>query len=335
MRNGRLWKFITLSLLVHLIVYLFLPAALFRADSSTLSLGDSEYIQEVAFVNLEEEKQEPPQIKQEDSQPHESVPEQKIQEETKQEEPAPVEEEPAVIEEEQPVEEEQVLEAPEEETAEQANPEQEKNPEPSSLRDGEGSGDKEGSATVAQEPVQNSEEPVSQPQEEQVAAAETSDQNEGDQATPEVMTSEHGQEELNLGETVADDSNTPTGTDGTGEGQGNTGKEEEPEFVPPAPASLVASKTSINYPKDAVNQGLEGSIEVQVDVSVAGSVSDVKLISKTGIEEFDQVALIIRRYWQFKASLYPYHLYIQVDFDLEKGQPKVTIDRVEFDRGDE
>lgn len=314
MRSSRLLKFILFSLIIHIGLYYLLPGSLFRVDSRTLSLGDDEYIQEVAFVKLEEEEKE------------------------KAEEPKGQGGQPAAVEPDSAAESGKLHE----EKPGDLNNQVEGDKAPPVHKDDSG----ENNSTQLHEPVKDRKEAEGKgPEEvvkevESVQVAEETPEPDGTTAevdqeeAPDIITSERGKEELNVGEgqELAEkkgtlDEEKGTGTNGAGQ------KVEQKEFIPPEPASLVASSTYITYPKDAVSQGLEGEVEVLVDVNVAGEIESVRLIKDSGIKELDQVALIIERYWQFKPSLYPYHLLIKVIYDLDQGQPKVIFEKVDFDRG--
>ncbi len=57
------------------------------------------------------------------------------------------------------------------------------------------------------------------------------------------------------------------------------------------------------YPKDALKQGLEGTVLLSLFVSRNGSVQDVKVEQTSGYEEFDKSAIAAAYSWKFSPAM--------------------------------
>jgi len=132
-------------------------------------------------------------------------------------------------------------------------------------------------------------------------------------ASPKVLTSERGTE--SAGET----------SDGT-ESRGPGGGEEQPAGPTKGPGALGG--TAPIYPKDALDQGLEGRVMLSVKVATDGSISSVEVSSSSQHQVLDDAAVrAIERGWTFEPALEggkPITGTLKITFEFTSG--KVTVD---------
>lgn len=110
----------------------------------------------------------------------------------------------------------------------------------------------------------------------------------------------------------------PDGSNHTGEGTDSSVK---------APVSLgsgegmVANRGSLpSYPKNAMNEGVEGQVEIQILVSAAGQLEQVILVKSSGDPRLDKVAVNSPpRQWGFKPGNDKYFINLVFSFEIKSG----------------
>jgi protein TonB len=123
-------------------------------------------------------------------------------------------------------------------------------------------------------------------------------------APPKVLTSEKGEE--------------PAGPVNVGEDEQGEGGEEEAPKGPTRGPGVVGGPSPI-YPKDALDQGLEGRVTVSVSVGGDGSISSISIEESTGHNVLDQAAVrAVRNGWVFEPGL--------KDGDPAAGKATVTFE---------
>ncbi|MEW5865420.1 MAG: TonB family protein [Bacillota bacterium] len=93
--------------------------------------------------------------------------------------------------------------------------------------------------------------------------------------------------------------------------------------VPPKPRgeefgtgqSLVLSGVPPVYPKNPLNEGVEGVVGLAVTVDSAGNVSEALIVSGSGDSRLDEQAMrAVLRGWRFQAIGWPYRLSVRIAF---------------------
>jgi len=108
-------------------------------------------------------------------------------------------------------------------------------------------------------------------------------------APPKLLTSKSGTE--------------PAGTQGTGEAPAGDGGREEKPAGPTRGPNIVGSARPL-YPKDALDQRLEGTVTLAVLVADDGSVASVTVADSSGHPKLDQAAkAAVERSWAFSPAL--------------------------------
>ena len=108
-------------------------------------------------------------------------------------------------------------------------------------------------------------------------------------APPKVLTSKSGTE--------------PAGAEGTGEAPAGPGGQEEKPAGPTRGPNIVGSAKPL-YPKDALDQRLEGTVTISVLVAADGSISSVTVADSSGHPKLDQAArAAVERSWTFTPGL--------------------------------
>ncbi|MGE5593859.1 MAG: energy transducer TonB [Betaproteobacteria bacterium] len=79
--------------------------------------------------------------------------------------------------------------------------------------------------------------------------------------------------------------------------------------------SLVLSGVPPVYPKNAQNEGVEGSVQLSVSVDALGNATKVAVTAGSGDARLDDAAIrTISRGWRFQAIGWPYELSVRVTF---------------------
>jgi len=108
-------------------------------------------------------------------------------------------------------------------------------------------------------------------------------------APPKLLTSKSGTE--------------PAGAQGTGEAPAGDGGQEEKPAGPTRGPNIIGSAKPL-YPKDALDQRLEGTVTISVLVADDGSVSAVTVAGSSGHAKLDQAAkTVVERNWTFDPGL--------------------------------
>ncbi len=108
-------------------------------------------------------------------------------------------------------------------------------------------------------------------------------------APPKLLTSEKGTE--------------PAGPENVGKEAGGEGGQEELPKGPTRGPGVVGGPAPV-YPKDALDQGLEGRVRLVVVVGEDGAVSSISVEESTGHEILDRAALrAVRKGWIFEPGL--------------------------------
>lgn len=108
-------------------------------------------------------------------------------------------------------------------------------------------------------------------------------------APPKLLTSKSGTE--------------PAGTQGTGEAPAGDGGREEKPAGPTRGPNIVGSAKPL-YPKDALDQRLEGTVTISVLVADDGSIASVTVAGSSGHAKLDQAAkAAVERSWSFSSAL--------------------------------
>lgn len=108
-------------------------------------------------------------------------------------------------------------------------------------------------------------------------------------APPKVLTSKSGTE--------------PAGPEGVGKEAAGPGGREEAPAGPTRGPNIVGGPRPI-YPKDALDQGLEGRVTLSVVVAADGAISSVTVAKSSGHPVLDQVAVsAVEGSWSFQPGL--------------------------------
>lgn len=108
-------------------------------------------------------------------------------------------------------------------------------------------------------------------------------------APPKLLTSRSGTE--------------PAGTQGTGDAPAGPGGREAKPAGPTRGPNIIGSATPL-YPKDALDQRLEGTVTISVLVAGDGSISAVTVADSSGHAKLDQAAkTVVERNWSFSPAL--------------------------------
>lgn len=133
----------------------------------------------------------------------------------------------------------------------------------------------------------------------------------------QVLTSEHGQEAVMAAGNSADAGETSSSNTSA-----ESGLEEErtpqPPPLPPLPAAstLVSGGGRIQYPKNAINEGLAGTVKLEAYVPKGSTrATRIDIIQSSGTASLDEVArLTIQNGWRMEPLLEDYILSITVSF---------------------
>ena len=77
---------------------------------------------------------------------------------------------------------------------------------------------------------------------------------------------------------------------------------------------LIVNRTF--YPKDLLNQGIEGVVRIEVFINEEGTLlKDPEIILSSGLSKLDEHCLLtIKRIWKFKPAPKPYRLCVELSF---------------------
>ena len=84
---------------------------------------------------------------------------------------------------------------------------------------------------------------------------------------------------------------------------------------------MIANRGSMpSYPKNAMNEGVEGRVEIQVLVSAAGQLEQVIVVESSGDPRLDKVAInSLARQWGFKSGNDKYYINLVFSFEIKSG----------------
>ena len=166
---------------------------------------------------------------------------------------------------------------------------------------------------------------VPEPEPEQVTSEQTLPQ--PDSNGEQVLTSEQGSDVVMAG----GDSAAPAVEAGGSSSDTENDQETEPEPplpppLPPLPAAstLVSGGGRIQYPKNAINEGLAGTVKLEAYVPKGSTkASRIDIIQSSGAASLDQVArLTIENGWRMEPLLEDYILTVTVSFS---GPPEFRV----------
>ncbi len=147
-----------------------------------------------------------------------------------------------------------------------------------------------------------------------------------DSNAEQVLTSEQGQHAV-----LAGGDSAPAGEAGGSPSDTESDEEEEPTPqspppLPPLPAAstLVSGGGRIQYPKNAINEGLAGTVKLEAYVPKGSTrATRIDIIESSGAASLDQVAsLTIENGWRMEPLLEDYILSVTVSFS---GPPEFRV----------
>jgi outer membrane biosynthesis protein TonB len=156
--------------------------------------------------------------------------------------------------------------------------------------------------------------------------------------TDTLLTSEHGQGVVVSGggakETEGGESQSPSAEQGPAEKA-----EPSPPPLPPLPAasSVVAGGGRVQYPKNAINEGLAGVVKLDAYVPKGAIKADRIVIKESsGSQNLDQVArLTVQNGWKMEPLLEDYVLSVTIEFSGPPGfEVTILYDGIRYIRGD-
>ena len=105
---------------------------------------------------------------------------------------------------------------------------------------------------------------------------------------------------------------------------GDNGSEKAKEFQPVGMGSgegMVAEYGAPpSYPKNAMNEGVEGEVRIRVLIRPNGSLEEVLLSHSSGDSRLDRTVInSFRQNWHFKPSLQNYYIDLSISFKLKNG----------------
>ena len=153
----------------------------------------------------------------------------------------------------------------------------------------------------------------------------------------EVMTSENSNVEMNVDEESKEKDDSSTSETKTNESDNDKSFEEEPPPPPPTSGELIANSVTPQYPKDLIGEGKRGTVEFIVNITKSGKINNLTMTNSSGIDQMDRTArLAIERGWEFKSYNLAYSIPIIVTFSLnEEGNPRIDVilGEVDFKEG--
>ena len=119
-----------------------------------------------------------------------------------------------------------------------------------------------------------------------------------------------------LTESNTDNSNSKTpGDNGT-----DKAKEFQPVGMGTGEGMVAESGAPPSYPKNAMNEGVEGEVRIKILVRSNGSLEEVLLSHSSGDSRLDRTVInSFRQNWHFKPSLQNYYIDLSVSFKLKSG----------------
>lgn len=151
------------------------------------------------------------------------------------------------------------------------------------------------------------------------------------QERPETEPRETEDDRAEAGTTDNDQGPSGSGDSAVGGDQDNAGAQDsgsgEEEIAPPPPPPPPSGRSvhlgggSPVYPKDAEDEGVEGTVGLEVVVAADGTILKVDVISSSGDQRLDrQARRTIEQLWQFQGAELDYVLLLDVEFGrLQSG----------------
>lgn len=167
---------------------------------------------------------------------------------------------------------------------------------------------------------------VPEPEPEPDPAASEEALSQPDSNGEQILTSEQGQDAV-----MAGGDSAPAGEPGGSSSETESDEEAEPTPpspppLPPLPAAstLVAGGGRIQYPKNAINEGLAGTVKLDAYVPKGSTrATRIDIIQSSGAASLDQVAsLTIQNGWRMEPLLDDYILTVTVSFS---GPPEFRV----------
>lgn len=317
MKDNKLFLYIFISIIIHLVILLFFPLA------NKAGIAEEDNSQDFGFIQLVE--YEPITQTSQDA-GNEDISEDEIEQEE--------------IEKNEEVEDE-VDEEPE------VNDEQEENETEESIEE-EPSHD-ETSVKENESKDENNEQESKEVEEKPTKEVDSSENNE------EVISSENSDVEMDINEEKEENdendnnnddendseeektSSNESNTDKSSEEEESAEEEEEKNAPPPPPTSgeLIANTVTPQYPKDLIGDSKKGTVEFMVEIDKTGEINNLNMTNSSGIDQIDRTArLAIERGWEFKSYNLDYKIPITVDFNInDQGNPEINVNlgEVEFE----
>jgi len=291
---GNLKGFLLISAILHLVFLVFMPGSIFHSQMDTLEPPDPIDFFLVDYMPMQEQPPEEPV--------HEPDP---VVEPEPEPEPEPVPEVEEI--------EEELEDPPVEEAIEEVGPEELEEPPVEEVEEDLGQEEID-DAMVAEDLLEDLDTP---PVEEDITIAlETAEE--------DIMTTDLSEEYVYLPELLppsSDDIESALKPDEPEEEI--VEEEEEPEpaepQLPQDPVSAVLAKTVPLLPKDAANEGVEGTVEIMILIDRNGILRDIEFIESSGDDRIDENArLTIERLWEFSGQPRDYYLHLVIDFTLQE-----------------
>jgi len=291
---GNLKGFLLISAILHLVFLAFMPGSIFHSQMDTPEPPDPIDFFLVDYMPMQEQPPEEPI--------HEPEP---VVEPEPDPEPEP---EPEVEE-----IEEELEEPPVEEALEDVGPEELEEPPAEKVEEDLALEEIE-EAMVAEDLLEDLDAP---PVEEDITIAlETAEE--------EIMTTDLSDEYVYLPELLPPSSDDLESALQPEEPEEEAVEEEEepgpaePQ-LPQEPVSAVLAKTTPVLPKDAANEGIEGTVEIMVLIDQNGRLREIEFLQSSGDDRIDsQARLTIERLWEFSGQPRDYYLHLVIDFTLQE-----------------
>ncbi|AZR72623.1 hypothetical protein BBF96_04005 [Anoxybacter fermentans] len=362
--SSHLKYYIVISLIIHLGILYFLPYGL--NVIATKGFMESEgKLYFVEFVQLETEvskvqkssKQPGDDEKILVSEEKKDIEEKKIEEKPPVKEPEPEEKDQGILETVEP--------EPKQEPELASKPASERKSTPEPVSEPESTSELESIPESVSEPeltepeIEPESEQVSEPQSEPASETDTNvyQTNSGsDIAAEQVVTSENSDEIIEIpGAKQSKSENKPeekveekiepeemkpvpesvensklsTSNDAAGAEPAQESEEEKKPALPSHPNATIARSIKPVYPKNAANEGVEGTVDLLVRIKADGTVQDVQITKSSNDVRLDNVALnTIKSGWRFKP--YPYSYTIEITIEYKDGDTRVILGELKF-----
>jgi len=131
--------------------------------------------------------------------------------------------------------------------------------------------------------------------------------------------------QVDSGPSGSGDSPIGGSSDGAGSIQESGAGNAEVASAPPSPPAAsdvlnLRGNGGLAYPKNAVSDGAEGIVLLQITVAPAGNVLDVSIIQSSGDSRLDrQAQLTFANAWEFNGADLTYILDVKVEFSITHG----------------